>query len=77
MIVNGHPLIEVIPGVCGGRPVIRGTRMRVTDILGALAVGDTAEEILEDFPYIKREDIMACLAYGAETSAQPFAQAAE
>jgi uncharacterized protein (DUF433 family) len=63
--VNGHPRIAIDPAICGGRPTIAGTRMRVTDILEALASGVSEEEIVEDFPYVKLEDIRACLAYAA------------
>ena len=52
--------------VCGGRPCIRGTRMRVRDILDLLAAGATRREILEDYPYIKDEDISAALSYAAD-----------
>jgi uncharacterized protein (DUF433 family) len=62
--------------VCGGRPIIAGTRMRVSDILDALASGDTVEELLADFPYITREDIHACLAYGARAVDHAVVQAA-
>jgi uncharacterized protein (DUF433 family) len=57
--------ITVDPGKCGGRPCIRGLRVRVTDILGMLADGVTHEEILNDFPYLESEDIKAALAYAA------------
>lgn len=49
--------------ICGGRPHIRGTRVRVSDILAALAEGETADELLQDFPYLSREDIFAALQY--------------
>lgn len=65
MTVNGHPRIAIDPAICGGRPTIAGTRMRVTDILEALASGVSEEEIVQDFPYVKLEDVRACLAYGA------------
>lgn len=51
--------------ICGGRPHIRGTRVRVSDIVTALAEGDTVDEILSDFPYLAREDIVAALRYAA------------
>lgn len=57
--------ITVESGKCGGRPCIRGLRIRVTDILGMLAEGATHEEILADFPYLERDDIKAALAYAA------------
>ncbi len=57
--------IVIDQAVCGGRPIIAGTRMRVSDILDALASGDAIDELLADFPYLTREDINACLTYGA------------
>ena len=57
--------ITVEPGKCGGRPCIRGLRIRVTDILGMLAEGVSHEEILKDFPYLEPDDIKAALAYAA------------
>ena len=50
---------------CGGRPCIRGLRIRVQDILDMLAGGATAEAILADFPYLEADDIRASLAYAA------------
>ena len=57
--------ITVEPNKCGGRPCIRGLRIRVTDILGMLAEGVSHEEILRDFPYLEADDIKAALAYAA------------
>lgn len=51
---------------CGGRPCIRGLRIRVQDILNLLAAGASREEILEDFPYLEAEDITAALEYAAK-----------
>ena len=58
------------PAVCGGRPCIRGTRMRVRvrDILDLLAAGATRQAILEDYAYIKDEDITATLKYAEISS---------
>lgn len=53
------------PGKCGGRPCIRGMRIRVSDILEMLAAGVSSDEILNDFPDLQLEDIQACLAYAA------------
>lgn len=50
---------------CGGRPCIRGMRIRVKDVLDMLAGGATAEEILADYPDLEAEDIRACLAYAS------------
>jgi uncharacterized protein (DUF433 family) len=77
MTLAHHPRISVDPVVCGGRPTIAGTRMRVTDILEMLASGASADEIVRDFPYIKVEDIRACLAYAAGAADHPIATAAE
>ncbi len=55
--------ITQIPGQCGGRPCIRGMRIRVTDILEMLAENVSATEILEDFPDLELADIQACLLF--------------
>ena len=55
--------IEV--GKCGGRPCIRGLRIRVTDILGLLGAGASQQEILEDYPSLEENDILASLEYAA------------
>ena len=77
MTLPGHPRIAVDPAVCGGRPTIAGTRMRVTDILEALASGATEQEIVRDFPYISAEDVRAALRYAASAANHPVAIAAE
>ena len=53
------------PEVVHGRPAVRGTRMRVADVLSLLASGASEAEILEDYPYLTADDIKACLAYAA------------
>lgn len=55
------------PDQCGGRPCIRGMRIRVIDVLEQLAAGATHDEILEDYPYLEREDISASLLFAAKT----------
>lgn len=65
-MTNYRDIITVEEGKRGGRPCIRGMRISVHDVLGYLAAGMTQEEILEDFPYLTREDIQACLAYAAD-----------
>lgn len=57
--------ITIEPGKCGGRPCIRGMRIRVQDILDMLAAGTSEEEILRDYPYLERDDIRAAMAYAA------------
>ncbi|MGD0864211.1 MAG: DUF433 domain-containing protein [Rhizomicrobium sp.] len=59
--------ITVDPKVCGGRPCIRGMRIRVSDILDMLAGGAERAEILTDFPYIEDADIDAALEYAARS----------
>jgi uncharacterized protein (DUF433 family) len=54
--------ITIEPGKCGGRPCIRGYRLRVKDVLELLASGASWEEILEDYPFLEREDIQAWIA---------------
>lgn len=58
--------IEVNPEVCGGKPVIRGTRILVRNILGMIAGGYTLGGILKSYPEVTREDVMAALQYAAE-----------
>ena len=53
------------PEQCGGRPCIRGMRIRVKDVLEMLAAGVSEKEILTDFPYLEAEDIRACLEFAA------------
>jgi len=57
--------ITVNPNQCGGRPCIRGLRVRFKDILDLLAAGASREEILEDYPYLEADDITAALQYAA------------
>ena len=57
--------IAIDPAICAGRPHIRGTRVRVSDILQLLASGAAAAEILGDYPYLEEADLSAALAYGA------------
>ncbi len=60
--------IAINPNICHGKPVIRGTRVLVGNILGALASGDTVDEILEDYPNIAREDVLAALDFASQLS---------
>lgn len=55
--------ITVNPKIFGGKPIIRGRRIAVEHVLGMLAVGDTIETILKGYPWMEREDILACLKY--------------
>lgn len=63
--------ITQTPGQCGGRPCIRGLRIRVSDVLEMLACEVSLEEILADFPDLERDDIRACLLFAARRSTFP------
>jgi len=70
-----NPLLERIsinPNICFGKPCIRGTRIWVSLLLDFLASGATMEEILEDYPQLQREDLLAAIAYGAEMSRERY-----
>jgi uncharacterized protein (DUF433 family) len=56
---------------CGGRPCLRGLRVRVTDVLDLLAAGASREEILRDYPYLEAGDITAALEYAARQTDHP------
>jgi uncharacterized protein (DUF433 family) len=57
--------VTIIDALCGGRPTIRGLRIRVQDILDLLAAGADRAEILEDYPYLEDGDITAALEYAS------------
>lgn len=58
--------ISIDPNICFGKPCIRGHRIWVSLILDLLAGGATIDELLEEYPGIERDDILACFAYAAE-----------
>lgn len=61
-----HELLDRItinPKIFGGKPIIRGRRLAVEHVLGMLAAGDTMKTILEEYPWLEKEDIQACLPY--------------
>lgn len=62
--MNSLERITVNPRQCGGRPCIRGMRIRVTDVLDLLAAGLTRDEVLQELPDLESEDIEACLRFG-------------
>ncbi|MEO7086071.1 MAG: DUF433 domain-containing protein [Gemmatimonadaceae bacterium] len=61
-----HERIVLDPEVCFGKPVVRGTRVTVDDVLGYLAGRMTEDEVLADFPQLTRDDLRACLAFAAD-----------
>ncbi|MBM3127312.1 MAG: DUF433 domain-containing protein [Chloroflexi bacterium] len=66
--------ISVNPNICFGKPCIRGTRIWVSLILDFLANGETIEGILQEYPHLTREDVLAAIAYGAEMSRERFVE---
>jgi uncharacterized protein (DUF433 family) len=56
------------PAICGGEPVIRGTRVTLRTVLASLAAGDDVDEILADFPTLTAEDIRAVVAFAAAST---------
>lgn len=63
--------ITINPAQCGGRPCIRGMRIRVIDILDLLAAGLSTEQVLEDLPDLEAEDVQAALRYAARRLDHP------
>lgn len=59
--------ITLIPEVCNGKPTIRGFRLTVRTVLEHLSAGDSIKDMLEAFPFLEKEDILACLAFAATT----------
>jgi uncharacterized protein (DUF433 family) len=70
MNVDYKEIITIEPGKRGGKPCIRGMRITVYDVLSYLAAGMTYQELLDDFPYLTQEDILACLSYAAKREQQ-------
>jgi uncharacterized protein (DUF433 family) len=66
-----HNRITMIPGLCGGRPTIRGMRIRVVDILDYLAGGETRRSLLDEFKELEDDDISAALYFASEVLSQP------
>jgi uncharacterized protein (DUF433 family) len=63
--------VTIDPALCGGRPCLRGLRIRVKDVLDLLAAGAGREEILSDYPLLEAEDITAALEYAARQIDHP------
>ena len=68
--------ITIDPEQCGGRPCIRGMRIRVTDVLDLLSNGLTSQQVLEELPDLELEDIQACLQYASRKLNHPVLVAA-
>lgn len=63
-----NPHVQIDPAVCHGKPVIRGTRVLVSTLLGALSAADSIEELLSDYPNVTREGIAAALEFASRLS---------
>lgn len=61
--------IMVNPQIFGGKPIVRGRRLAVEHVLGMLAAGDDIPTILDGYPWLEREDVLACLAFAKQASA--------
>jgi uncharacterized protein (DUF433 family) len=70
-MVDYSDIITLEPGKRSGKPCIRGLRITVYDVLSYLAAGMTIEKVLEDFPVLTRENVLACLSYAADRERTP------
>lgn len=70
-MVNYKEYITIEPGKRSGQPCIRSMRITVYDVFSYLAAGMTIEEVLDDFPELTREDILACFAFAANGGKEP------
>ena len=66
------PRITVNPDQCGGRPCVRGMRIRVIDVLDLLAAGLTREQVVEELPDLELEDVAACLRFASRRLDHPI-----
>lgn len=66
--------ISVDPNICFGKPCVKGTRIWVSLLLDFIAAGTTFKEILQHYPQLTKEDILACVAYGAAMSRENFVE---
>ena len=70
-MTDWHDRITVNPRQCGGRPCIRGMRVRVSDVLDLLAAGLSPSEVVDELPYLEPEDVEASLRYASEALREP------
>ena len=64
--------IIIDPAICNGRPVIKGTRITVQTVMEFLSAGDSVDDVLEEYPTISREDVLACMEWAARLMANHF-----
>jgi len=67
--------ITLDPAICHGKPVVRGTRVLVANVVGSVAAGQSTREILEDYPSLKESDIRACLEFAGGLTAMESVEA--
>ena len=64
--------IIIDPAICNGRPIVKGTRIAVQTVLEFLGAGDEIADVLEEFPSLTREDVLACLSYSSRLMGNHF-----
>ena len=72
MSVDYRDRITIEPGKRSGKPCVQGTRITVYDVLSYLAAGQSIDEVLDDFPALTRDDVLACLSYAADREHHAF-----
>jgi uncharacterized protein (DUF433 family) len=70
--MNWQEHIRIDPRICHGKPCVKGTRIWVSLVLDLLAAGETIESIVAEYPQVTRDDVLACIAYGAEMARERF-----
>lgn len=64
--------ITIDPAICNGRPIVKGTRIAVQTVLEFLGAGDEVADVLEEYPSLTREDVLACLSYSSRLMGNHF-----
>jgi uncharacterized protein (DUF433 family) len=64
--------VELNPEICNGRPVVKGTRIAVQTVMEFLGAGDTIDDVLEEYPSLQREDVLACIEWGGRLMANHY-----
>ena len=72
IIVSMNERITIDPAVCNGRPCIKGTRIAVQTVLEFLGAGDSVDDVIEEFPSLTREDVLACVKFSSELMGNHF-----
>jgi uncharacterized protein (DUF433 family) len=70
--MNWQEHVQIDPRICHGKPCVKGTRIWVSLVLDLLASGETIESIVAEYPQLTRDDVLACIAYGAEMARERF-----